>query len=361
MSCPGIQNLGYEAFSAQLQQKIGRDRVPVSGSIELTPRCNLRCKHCYLPLSQRVNGGGEELSLQEIQQIFSEIAEAGCLWLLLTGGEPLLRPDFLDIYDDAKRKGFIITLFTNGTLMTEAIADHLAEWRPFSTQVTLYGATQQTYERVTGIPGSFARCMRGIELLLDRGLPLKLRTVLMTLNQHELDQMRQISDDFGVDFTYDPVITGAIDGGARPAEYRLTPGQIIALDQKDEARAEAWQARFIEIKEGKYASTRLFACKAGHTGFHIDAYGYAYTCLMVRNPAFNLRQNAFQTYWKEFIPPLLAQEQSPEARCVSCTLRAACMQCPGMGLTECNDPEAVVPHLCELAHLRRDAFDSQPN
>ena len=108
--------------------------------------------------------------------------DEGCRWLLLTGGEPFLRPDFLDIYTNANKKGLLLTLFTNGTLLTPRSADLLAERRPFAIEITLYGATQQTYERITGIPGSYARCRRGIDLLLERNLPLKLKTMVMTLN-----------------------------------------------------------------------------------------------------------------------------------------------------------------------------------
>ena len=101
--------------------------------------------------------------------------DEGCLWFLLTGGEPLVRRDFLEIYQYIKRKGLLATVFTNGTLLTPKIADVLAEWRPFAIEITLYGRTQETYERVTGIPGSHARCMRGIELIMERGLPLNLK------------------------------------------------------------------------------------------------------------------------------------------------------------------------------------------
>src|SRR5439155_23363128 len=109
-------------------------------------------------------------------RILDELANTGCLWMLYTGGEIFARRDFLEIYGYAKRKGFLITLFTNGTLITARVADILAVARPFSIEITLYGRTRETYEQLTGIPGSFDKCMRGIDLLLERGLPLKLKT-----------------------------------------------------------------------------------------------------------------------------------------------------------------------------------------
>src|ERR1035437_1714272 len=102
---------------------------------------DLAAKHC-------------ELTYEEHCRILDEVAEAGCLWLLFTGGEIFARKDFLEIYTYAKKQGFLITLFTNGNLITPQIADYLVEWRPFSIEITLYGATRETYEALTGVRGS---------------------------------------------------------------------------------------------------------------------------------------------------------------------------------------------------------------
>ena len=132
MECPYGPDLSYSEFGEQLVSKIGNKRVPISGTVELTERCNLECAHCYINLpADDQQAQRKELTYEQWCNIFDQIAEEGCLSLLLTGGEPLLRPDFLDIYAYAKRKGFIITLFTNGTMLTPEIADYLQEWPPF--------------------------------------------------------------------------------------------------------------------------------------------------------------------------------------------------------------------------------------
>jgi MoaA/NifB/PqqE/SkfB family radical SAM enzyme len=167
MECPHIPNISYAQFGEQLYNSAVTKRIPITGSFELTFRCNLRCVHCYCNLPPNDQDAIEkELTTEEVFDIFDQIAEAGCLWLLITGGEPLLRKDFLEIYTYAKKKGFIITLFTNGTLITEEIADYLKEWPPNKVEITLYGVTSETYERVTGISGSFKRCKRGIKDML---------------------------------------------------------------------------------------------------------------------------------------------------------------------------------------------------
>ena len=357
MSCPSVVDLNYGSFSEYIHTQASHQRIPLNGSFEVTTRCNVRCQHCYLPLAERAGSQQNELSFPEIQKILTEIADAGCLWLLLTGGEPFLRKDFLQIYDFAKQKGFIITIFTNGTLLTEQIVDHLAEWRPFAIEISLYGATQATYESVTGIPGSFDRCVKGIELLLARSLPLKLKSVLMTLNQHELEAMRQFSESRGLEFRFDPVINAGIDGSLDPIKFRLPPEEIITIESHDPARSENWPKSMAAAKDRDNNTHQLYTCGAGRKSFHIDASGKMSLCISSRNPQYDLRQGSFRDGWEYFLPKVLGIEYSETFACSTCALRTLCAQCPAMGLNELGNPEAKVPFLCQLAHLRQEAFE----
>jgi radical SAM protein with 4Fe4S-binding SPASM domain len=359
MECPSIINLGYGAFSEKLHRNANQQRIPLSGSLEVTMRCNLRCEHCYIPFSKRAGAQQGELSLAEIQRIFSELADAGCLWLLLTGGEPFLRKDFLQIYAAAKRQGFIPTIFTNGTLITEKIADYLAEWRPFSIEISLYGATQATYERVTGNPGSFSRCMQGIELLVERGLPLKLKGVLMTLTQQDLQGMQDLAKSMDLSFKFDPVVNAGIDGSHYPLQFRLSPEEIVEIEKHDAQRAEILPDALKKMLDTPIDSPKLYLCGAGRSSFHIDPYGQLSLCITAREPAFDLRQQSFKEYWQNILPGLLDKDHSDDFICTTCELRNMCPQCPAMGLIEFGDPEARLPFVCELSHRRQDAFVKQ--
>ncbi len=212
MDCPYVPDLSYNGFGDRLRSRIGSQRLPLNGSMELNFRCNLRCQHCYAAYGHAGIPGKQELSTLEIQRILDEVTDEGCLWMLLTGGEPLMRRDFKEIYLYAKRKGLLLTLFTNGTMITPEIADFLAEYRPFNLEITLYGLTQETYEKITGIPGSHKRCFQGIELLLERQIILGLKTIAMTLNQHEFEAIRDYAKSLGVPFRYDGMINSALDG-----------------------------------------------------------------------------------------------------------------------------------------------------
>jgi radical SAM protein with 4Fe4S-binding SPASM domain len=352
MDCPHIPELNASEFGDLLRASIGRQRIPVSGSMELTFRCNLRCAHCYVAHGHCGTSGQAELSDKETCDILDQLADEGCLWLLLTGGEPLLRPDFLDVYTYAKRKGFLVTLFTNGTLLTPRIADHLAEWPPRQVEITLYGRTHETYERVTGVPGSYARCMRGIELLLERGVPLGLKTMLLTLNKHELRDMQAYARELGLRFRYDAKVNAGLGGTRAPLAYRLDPEEIVQYELADAARLEDLR-QFCERFVGKAVNGRhLYSCGAGLRSFHIDPYGKLSVCMMSRVPSYDLRCGSFREGWREFRD----QEPQGDYRCSQCELLSLCGQCPGWARLENGDPEQPVAFLCRVAHLQAAAL-----
>ena len=229
-----MEQLAYGDFSADVHQHYKGQRLPLQVSIEVTRRCPLECLHCYnnLPMGD-MEAKRRELTKEEHFRVLDELVEMGCFWILYTGGEIFARKDFLEIYTYAKQKGFLITLFTNGTIMTEEIADYLAQWPPFAIEITLYGRTRETYEALTAIPGSYDRCLRGIKLLKERNLPLKLKTVATSVNKHEVLAMRQFVKELGLEFKCDGQINPRIDCSQSPLAIRLTPEEVVALDMSD--------------------------------------------------------------------------------------------------------------------------------
>ena len=161
-------------FEERLGARARRERQPLSCLFELTPRCNLRCKFCYVALDPYQ---GPYLDTEQACRILDIVERAGVLWLTLTGGEVFSRRDFATIYEYALAKGLLVTIYTNATMVTESIAQLLADRPPFSVEVSIYGADAGHYEATTGIPGSFARFERGIARLQAAGVPLLLATV----------------------------------------------------------------------------------------------------------------------------------------------------------------------------------------
>ena len=354
MDCPSIPNGDYGAFSKRLHQAIHAKHLPIGGGIDLTSRCNLNCVHCYIN-----EPATDEFSLGEITRLFDEIAEAGCLWMLLTGGEPLLRKDFPEIYLYAKKKGFLITLFTNATLLTPELADMLAKWPPFAVEISLYGATRETYEKVTGVKGSFDRCLEGIRLLRERGISLRLKSMVLSINHHELNAMMEFAREQGTEFRYDANIHGRLDLNGCTTDYRLPPEDIVALDMLDKRRISSLR-EFVEYsKKQKMDHENLFHCGAGLDSFHVGSDGKMYLCIMVRDLYYDLRKGTFAEAWNEFIPRVRGEKAREDYKCSRCELFFLCGQCPGWGALEAADRHKKSEFLCKLAHLREDAFSKE--
>ena len=272
-----MEQLSYGAFSADLHQRQAGERVPLQVSIEVTRRCPLECLHCYnnLPMGD-MDAKRRELTKEEHFRVLDELVEMGCFWILYTGGEIFARKDFLEIYTYAKQKGFLITLFTNGTIINEQIADYLKEWPPFAIEITLYGRTRETYEALTAIPGSYDRCLRGIRLLKERGLPLKLKTVATSINKHEVMAMRRFAEDeLGVEFKMDGQINPRIDCSQSPLAVRLTPEEVVALDMAtpkgNERVSQTWQNEDLERPPNSAHDRHVYFCGGGMNSFAINA------------------------------------------------------------------------------------------
>jgi radical SAM protein with 4Fe4S-binding SPASM domain len=352
----------YADWTTGIQRLSVANRIPVGGSIEVTHRCNNKCVHCYnnLPLNDQ-EAKRKELTCEEHRRILDEISGLGCLWLLFTGGEIFARKDFLDIYTYAKQKGFLVTLFTNGTLITSEIADYLMQWRPFNIEITLYGRTQKTYERVTGVPGSFERCMRGIRLLVERKLPLKLKTMAIASNKHELwDMKRFVEDELGLEFKFDALLNPRCDCSQRPLDVRLSPEEVVKLDLQDPGRADVWRNLLKRKRNfsGMGKNDRaIWKCGSGLNTFAIDPSGMLRMCMLFQNDGYDLRKGDFREGWEQFLYKLRQKKVSKETKCISCAIRDMCGKCPANAELECRDEEAPVDFLCQVAHLRAYAFE----
>jgi len=299
----------------------------------------------------------DELTREEHFRILDEIASAGCLWLLYTGGEIFARPDFLEIYEYAKRKGFLVTLFTNGTLVTPEIADYLVEWRPFAIEITIYGATAETHDRLTGVPGSYESCLRGVRLLLERGLPLALKTMATTINRHELREMHKLAENLGARFRFDAMLNPRIDCSASPLALRLAPSEIVQLDLEHPERVAEWK-RFSEKFCGAPAnSDEAYQCGAGDMGFAIDPEGKLSLCVLARSDAYDLRQGSFREGWEQSLRKARRRKITRVTKCTACQIKSLCGMCPANGELENGDAEAPVDFLCRVAHLRAKAMD----
>ena len=351
----------YGEFSRSIHEHYSGQRAPLNVSIEVTRRCPLECQHCYNNLAIADHEArSQELSKEEHFRLLDELVDLGCFWLLYTGGEIFARKDFLEIYTYAKRKGFLITLFTNGTLITDRIASYLKEWPPFAIEITLYGRTKETYEALTGIPGSYERCLRGVALLRDRGVPLKLKTVATTINKHEVASMKEfVEQELLLDFKFDSLINPRIDCSQSPLAVRLSPEEVVALDlywPNVAAEHRQMAEREIRLSSSPVQSDTVYSCGGGVNSFAIDPYGQMSICVLSHQDTYSVRSGSVSEGWKQFLARVRTRERRRTTKCTECQIRALCSMCPANGELENGDSESPVDFLCEVAHLRAMAL-----
>src|ERR1700736_3614865 len=357
VSGPGerVQTVNYAEFSKGLHERFAGKRAPMDVSIELTRRCPLDCLHCYnnLPMGDQA-ARSQELTFAEHVGLLDELVAAGTLFILYSGGEIFARKDFLDIYTEAKNRGFLITLFTNGILINERIADYLAKYRPFAIEITLYGATRETYEKLTQKRGSYDRCMRGIQLLLERKLPLKLKTVPTTVNVHEVYEMKRIAEELGVEFKFDPLVNPRTDCSQSPLAVRLTPEDAVSLDFRDAVRQSEYKKLAAAEISAPLApqSDQKYTCGGGQNGCAIDPGGKMTICVLSQKDGYQWREGNFQAGWSGRLKEIRESKRQSRTICADCRIKSLCSMCPANGELESGDAETPVEFLCQVAHLR---------
>jgi radical SAM protein with 4Fe4S-binding SPASM domain len=344
--------LSDSEYIAEFNRKSAQLRVPLSGSLDLTRRCNLRCVHCYLGGGSGLQGEKErEMSTGRILSIIDEITEAGCLFLLITGGEPLIREDFPEIYAHAKKKGLLVTVFTNGTLLNEKLLGLFGELPPQVVEISLYGASASTYEKITGVRGSYERCISAVRKLLSMGINVRLKTILMTLNSQEFGEIEDLAREFGVKFRFDAAIFPRFNGDKTPLSLRVSSHDAVEKEFSDPDRARGW-ARYIERFQGQAPSSKLYNCGAGVTGFHIDACGRLQPCVMATTIQFDMLNGSFLEGWQTVLSGVLDKEPGDAYACNTCEKRHLCGFCPAFFLLENGREDALSEYLCAIGNHR---------
>lgn len=342
----GISQRKFSEFSASLNNMTIKKRILYTGALELTYRCNLSCVHCFCNLGLCDARKKEELALSEIRHLLDELAEAGCLWLLLTGGEVMVREDFLDIYKYASSKGMFLEIFTNGTMITDDIARAFADHPPLSMEISIYGSSAEVHDRVTRTTGSFLKTMQGIEKLKKHDVPVSLKAMALTVNIEDLENMQRLGRDLGIEFRLDALVCGRRDGDRAPLEFRLPVEKVIELELKDKENTRIWAEIFREY--WKMELKDFYRCSAGINFFNIDPYGYLSPCTMFSSFQYSLKNNSIQNAWSQLIRDY-GDGRFNAAECQSCRMVALCPSCPAWGELETRELGKKVDYLCQYA------------
>lgn len=344
---------GQEAFRKRLGSKLSGVRFPLIGTFELTWSCNFRCVHCYL---RGFRPPGAELDTAALRRILDELAAAGCIGLAFTGGEPLRRPDFEQIHYHAVRAGFLVTVFSNGSLIDDRLADFFADCPPRCVEVSLYGGDEDSYDWVTRSPGSFRHVLLGIDRLVERGLEVMLKAVLLNPILGKVEKIRRLAKARGLRLRFDPSVDPTLTGDPAPISLRPEPELAAEIELGDPQRVQKLSDYDREWKLRPTAQGNS-TCGAGFSSFHIDPLGNLMPCLLIRKPVAAVLSRGFKSAWRKLgrHPRAGFAQHSP---CGRCELKHLCAYCPGLAEIGDLPPAGGKSFHCRVARSRANAIQA---
>jgi radical SAM protein with 4Fe4S-binding SPASM domain len=331
--------------------------------IELTERCNNDCIHCCINLPAADRSALErELETGQAERILKEAASLGVLDVRFTGGEPLLRQDFEELYLFARGLGLKVLLFTNARLITPRLADLFARIPPLvPVEITVYGMSADSYEAVSRVQGSFAQFWRGMELLRDRNVPFVVKSALLPPNREEMD----IFESWAREIPWmdrPPGYAIFFEKRCRPDDpekdrriqaLRLSPEEALAVMTRDPQQYRQGASDFCRTFLGP-PGDKLFNCGSGHACC-VDAYGRLQACMGLRAPelTYDLLNGSLEEAVLDFFPRLRdLRAVNPQylGRCARCFLKNLCEQCPAKSWVETASLDTPIELLCLCTH-----------
>lgn len=369
----------WDKYRELLFKKASNAKIPFWGAFELTPRCNFQCKMCYVcrPLGDR-EAMEKELTADQWIRLAEQARDAGVLYLNLTGGEVMARRDFEKIYTAIAEMGFNLTVLTNASLLDEQKAKLFARYMPSKVSVTLYGASAETYQKVTGCASGFERTIKAIDRLLADGIALEIKTTVVKANAAEFAQIEEIVSGRGAQFAVVDYIAPRREGDfSDPLGNRLEPDELALYEkQLDELNAQkhtnaAFRLRGAQADDDSYLAREIcsqteradpecaFHCYVGKCAFWVTWDGRLTPCGMLSRPeAFPLKEG-FSAAWQRMNDEVLKIPSCHE--CKTCDIFDYCNCCPARLFAETGSFEKNAPYLCACTKERLKLKNGRKN
>lgn len=333
-------------------------KFPITGSLELSPLCNMNCDMCYVRLTRtEMEGQGRLRTADEWIAVARQMKEAGVLFLLLTGGEPLLYPEFRRLYIELLHMGFILTINTNATLIDEDWAGFFGKWKPRRINVTLYGSDETAYANLCHYPEGFSKATKGIRLLREQQVDVKISFSVTRQNISMMRQVFAISADMNVPVHIDPyMMPGTRERTASyDIESRVTPREAAqaSLDALKLQLSEDFYRQYVmqsieRVNDPDFPRGDVHvSCLAGNCSFTINWQGHMRPCVMMTDPAVSVFEDGFSQAWSEISSR--TQELCISVQCTKCRLRPLCKICAAASLLETGDYEGIPEYLCRYS------------
>lgn len=339
-------------------EKAFQNKIPLNGSIELLPMCNMSCDMCYVHMDKdEVDQKGGLKTSDEWLNLGRQMKDAGVLYLLLTGGEPLLYKDFKNVYEGLRKLGMIITLNTNGTLIDENWANYFAEYKPRRINITLYGPDENTYDRLCHYKNGFSKTMKAIRLLRERDIDLKLNISVAKYNRDDIGNLLDIADEFGLPVSVDTYMLPTIRERKMPydRQSRLTPEEAAKVRmhflkrELGKSRFDNYRADMMHLVENPVPTKTDsgMTCYAGSCSFAINWQGHLRPCVILSESSIDVTKTGFLPAWEQLVT--FCQTIRTSSRCSSCAYRPICRTCPAAAMAETGAFDGVSDYICRYA------------
>ena len=352
-----MRNQTEPVLSSYLHAKGRKLGLPIAGNFELTARCNFNCPMCYVHLSQdEVNKRGKELSAKQWIELAQQAKNQGMIFLLLTGGEPFVRKDFFEIYEACKEMGLVVSINSNASLLKGEILERLLENPPFRMNISLYGASADTYRRMCGLP-VFDEVVESITKLKQAGVEVRLNLTMTPYNQQDLEQIYALSVKLDVpvraaNYMYPAV---RVDEHVDADQSRLSAKESVECavlwdklrftEEEFQKRALAYrQMTLNDVKECPAEWDEGMTCRAGTTSFWVCWDGKMRPCGLMSAPEADLNKMNFQQAW-EVIKQKTKEIRMP-SQCTTCAKRNVCGVCAAICQAETGSTEKVPVYVC---------------
>ncbi len=329
----------------QITRSAYANMIPLAANLELIHQCNERCKHCYIDFTAK-----PPLPANFWFRCLDELVALETLILTISGGEPLLHPDFADIYKYAHTKGFSIRLFSNLLKLDEGVVALLDQYKPFNVQTSLYGHNADLHDKITNVKGSFAKTVAATKRLLAMGIPVIMKTTWMQPNIDSMDEIERFVYELGAVFQGSLRIMAARNGDDGNTDLRLTPTQMARLFANRNTIPKAWSyetkshtktpAYMGLDEEGVAKSNFDYPCGAAVINMRIAPDGKVYPCVQFNRAGGDATRQSLGEIWRtsSWFQEIRGLRQSQAKECGACSLKEDCFRCPADAYAETGDP-----------------------
>ena len=358
-------------ISTYLHAKGRRLGLPIAGNFELTARCNFNCPMCYVHMTEeQVAASGKELTTAQWLEIARQAKDRGMIFALLTGGEPLMRKDFFEIYRGMKEMGLLISVNSNGSMISGPVLEKFLQDPPCRFNISLYGGSNETYQNMCGRP-VYEQVKENIRALRQAGVSVSLNLSITPNNKDDLKQIHADAEALGVNvrassYMYPPI---RLNGEQYGCSSRLTAEEaarcsvewdLLRLSEEEFAQRAQAMERLTDIDQDgcPMEEGEGVRCRAGSTSFWVTWDGRMLPCGMMTQPCFDLKEMNFDAAW-DGLREATSQIRSPAA-CNNCSHKDVCGVCAAVCVTETGRFDGVPEYVCEKARqtvrLTKQAF-----